>query len=409
MNILFFNRSFYPDTEATGQFLTELCEDLVSYGHNVCVIAGKSSQTNEKYKLFFVRQENHKSIEILRIGGTTFPKKYLALRIINLATYFILAFIGGFFVKSKPDVVIVQTDPPVLGLLGIFFSKWHKAKFIYSCKDLYPEVGIITGKLTNPFLNYLLKIINLFSFRLADKVICLGESMKKLIVNKGIDESKISIIHDWADTRYLYPVSNEQNPFREKYKLSNYFTVMYSGNIGLTQGLEKLIELASHFKHKREILFILIGDGVLKNKLIEDAKNLNLTNIMFLPYQSKEELKFSLSAPDVHLITSQKGLSGVIVPSKIYGILACSKPFLAWIDRDNEVAKVAQRYKSGIIVPPGNVRSMIRAVNWISNHRDLLTLMGNNGRNAAEKEFDRKVSISKFNSILSELCNSLTV
>ena len=101
MNILFFNRSFYPDTEATGQFLTELCEDLVSYGHNVCVVAGKSYHAKEQSKSFFPKRENYKSIDVLRATGTTFPKKHLILRIINLSTYFIIAFICGFKTRNS--------------------------------------------------------------------------------------------------------------------------------------------------------------------------------------------------------------------------------------------------------------------------------------------------------------------
>src|SRR3989338_32023 len=191
MNILFFNRSFYPDIEATGQFLTELCEDLTGFGHKITVIAGRSYHTNEKDKRFFIKKEEYKSIQIIRAHGTTFPKRLLLLRFINLGTYFLSAFFGGFLVRQKPDVVIAQTDPPILGLLGLFFSWWYRAKFIYACKDIYPEIGIVTGKLKNPFLNFLLDKINLLSFSQADKITCLGEDMKKRIVEKSIDDNKI--------------------------------------------------------------------------------------------------------------------------------------------------------------------------------------------------------------------------
>ncbi|MBI1857516.1 MAG: glycosyltransferase, partial [Candidatus Melainabacteria bacterium] len=200
MNILFFNRSFYPDLEATGQFLTELCEDLKKYGHNVTVIAGKSYHVKDKKKSFIVTHDEYKSISILRVLGTSFPKRFLLFRLINLGFYFLFAFIAGFCVKNKPDLVVAQTDPPVMGLLGYFFSKWYKAKFIYSYKDIYPEIGIVTGRLRNPLLNFLLDKINRFSCKNADKIICLGEDMKKIILVKNENPEKIEIVYDWADT-----------------------------------------------------------------------------------------------------------------------------------------------------------------------------------------------------------------
>lgn len=397
MNLLFFNRSFYPSVEATGQFLTELCEDLSAFGHNVTVIAGR----HEKH--FLIKRDKYKSIELIRAGGTNLPKEILLFRLINLGTYFLSAFVAGFLVRKKPDIVIAQTDPPVLGLLGIFFSRWYRAKFIYSCQDIYPEIGIITGKLTNPILTFLLKAINLFSFKKADKVICLGEDMKKIIVNKGISKDKVEIVHNWADTNVLKSVNLNENPFRLKHNLQNGFTLMYSGNIGLTQNLEKILEVAKYFKSKNNVKFLLVGDGANKNNLQKLALKAELLNVYFLSYQPKEELKYSLNAPDIHLITFQKGLAGIIVPSKIYGILACGKPFIAWIDEESEISIIARKFKCGIVVPPGDIKKMISTIEWSINNSNELVKMGENGRKASEKFFDRKISTRKFNNIVESL------
>lgn len=210
MNILFFNRSFYPDTEATGQFLTELCEDLEGYGHNISVICGRAYHPGDRKLNFYLQFDKYKQIEVLRAWGTKFLKRFLFLRLFNLSTYFLLAFFAGFLIKKKPDVVIVQTDPPVLGMLGFFFSRFYRAKFIYSCKDIYPDVGIVTGKLKNPILNFLLKHINQFSYKMADKIVCLGEDMKKKLIGKGVNQNKIYVIRDWADTKSLFPIPSEK-------------------------------------------------------------------------------------------------------------------------------------------------------------------------------------------------------
>ena len=395
MDILFFNRSFYPDTEATGQFLTELCEDLISYGHSVTVVAGHSYHVNNK-GISLIKNETYKSISIIRAYGTTFPKRLLLFRLINLGTYFLIAFICGFFVKKKPDVIIALTDPPVLGLLGILFSRFYKAKFIYSCKDIYPEVGIITGRLRNPFLNFLLEKINKISFVIADNILCLGEDMKKRIVDKGISSEKISVIHDWADTNKLYPIIRDKNPFVKKYDLKDKFIIMYSGNIGLTQDLDRIIEVAEQFKDNKELQFLLIGEGADKERLQKLVIDRSLTNIIFLPYQPKEELKYSLSAASIHLITSQQGLVGVMVQSKIYGILACGRPFIAWVDKGSEIDLIANRFKCGFSVLPGDVKGMVETIELAISVPHQLDEMGTNGRKAVIDYFDRKISSKKF-------------
>ncbi len=400
MHILFFNRSFYPDIEATGQFLTELCEDLVNNGHDVTVIAGYSYHVKNKKLKFSLSKEKHKSIQIIRAPGSRFSKRFLLFRLINLATYFLSAFIGGFFIGKKPDVVIAQTDPPVSGLLGIFFAKLYGAKFIYSCQDLYPEVGIITGRLTNPILNFLLKEINQLSFKMADKIICLGDDMKRRIIDKGVDENKIDIVYDWADLNDLYPIDKNTNPFVLKHNLQDVFTVMYSGNIGLTQCLEGIIDVANHFKTNEKIKFLIVGDGANKTNLQTLVKKQNLSNIEFLPYQPKEDLRYSLGAPDVHLISIQKGLGGVIVPSKVYGILACGKPFIAWIDKDSEVSVIANKFKCGIVISPQDINAMVYAIETLLSNSQKLKEMGQNGREAAVKYFDRKICTAKFNQII---------
>ena len=404
MNILFFNRSFYPDVESTGQLLTELCEDLTEYGHNVSVICGRSYYPGDKKFNFYLQFDKYKKVEVIRAWGTKFLKRFLFLRLLNLSTYFFLAFIAGFLVKNKPDVVIVQTDPPLLGPLGIFFSKWYKAKFVYSCQDLYPDVGIITGKLKSSFLNYLLKKINMISFKWSDCVISIGEDMKNRIIGKGIDKNKIFVIHNWADTNTLYPILPNENKFKTKYNLNNSFLVMYSGNIGFTQGLDKLVEVASRLKEKNNLRFLLVGDGADKPNLEAQVSKLELKNISFLPYQSKDELNNSLNSPDIHLITSQRGLAGIVVPSKIYGVLACGKPFIAWVDEESEINYIAKKYNCGIVVKPGNVEEMIKSLEWTLNNQSELKRMGENGRQAAVDFFDRKVSTGKFNKLIEEIC-----
>lgn len=392
MNILIFNRSFSPDIEATGQLLGELCEDLISFRHDITVICGKPYHTdNKKYSL--------EKVNVLRVWGTAFPKHILFFRLVNLGFYFLFSFFTAFFVK-RPDVIIAQTDPPLSCLLGLFFSRWYKAKFIYTVKDMHPDIGILTGKLKNPLLNFILEKSNMISYQKADKIVCIGKDMKERILKKGINDTKIEVVNDWIDIKEIYPIENNKNPFLEKNGLKNKFIVMYSGNLGLTQGLEKVIDIASHFKEKDELKFVFIGEGANKSNLQNKAKSLNLNNVVFLPYQPKDELKYSLSAANLHLITMEKGLSGVMVPSKIYGILASGRPFIGCVDSDSEIAYIANKYNCGFIINPEDKNEMTARINWCLNNRSNLEGMNKNSRKAAEEKYNRKTSTSRFNEIL---------
>lgn len=407
MNILFFNRSFYPDTEATGQFLTELCEGLTDFGHSITVVCGKSYHVDSDKKAHLVQKELYKSINILRALGTTFPKRNLFFRLLNLGTYFLNAFFAGFMMKKRPDIVIALTDPPLLGLHGIFFSFWYRAKFVYYCKDVYPDVGMITGRIRHPIYIFILQIANILSFRLANKIICIGIDMKKKIESKGIVGDKIEVVNDWADPDELYPVPYSENPFVIKHGLLDKFIVMYSGNLGLTQRLDKVIHVAEHFKDNGKIQFLFIGEGAEKESLqnLVQKKGLDKT-VRFLPYQPKEELKYSLSAASLHLITFEKGLSGVIVPSKVYGILACGQPFLASIDKESEIYSIAHKYNCGLTVEPGEYKELVTAINWAITNTDKLIEMGKNGRNAAVNFFNRKIATAKYNSIILDVSSN---
>ncbi len=396
MHILFLNRSFYPDIEATGQLTADLCEALHEKGYEVSIICGKSLHENEMED----KKGLNKKINVIRVSGTTFPKKLLFLRLINLGTYYLSAICAGFFLKKKPDIIVSQTDPPLLGLLGILFSIIYRAKFIYYCQDIYPDVGIITGRLRNPILNSILTISNMLSYKFSNKIIVIGESMKKLLIKKNIDKEKISVIHNWADMKNVQPVEKRNNPFLLTHDLEKSFVVMYSGNLGLTQNLEGVLAIAKELSDYGDIKFIFIGDGVYKSRLEKISNDNNLKNVTFLPYQNLDKIKYSLNSADIHLVPFQKGLSGVLVPSKVYNILACGKPFIGWIDSDSEISDIAKKYNCGVIATPGNVDSLRESILWAYKNKEKLDEMGKNGLKAISGNFDLETSVNRFIQVL---------
>ncbi|UCC39473.1 MAG: glycosyltransferase family 4 protein [Candidatus Aminicenantes bacterium] len=398
--LLFLNRSFYPDVEATGQFLTELCQELEK-DFEIHVICGNPLYRKVKKK-GFVHKSYYGNITIWRINNTTFPKKFFFTKFINLFSYFVPCFFWIFFLK-KMDCVIVETDPPLLASIAYVYSAIRRCPFIYYSQDIWPQVGIVTGAFSSTFIIKILKAINRFLYHRATRIIVPGQDMKKRLEEDSIPPHKVEIVENWADPGQIFPVKKENNIFLKKYSPGNKFVVMYSGNLGLSQDLENVIHLADSLKQTHEIEFVLVGEGALKDKLVNLSDSFGLKNIEFLTYQEKSDLKYSLSSAHIHLITLKKGMKGYIVPSKVYGIMAAGKPFIAAVDDGSEIQKIAEKYHCGIVVKPSNVEELKKAVLWAFHHRDQIEKMGENGRKALEDYYSKKICTQKFKKIVENI------
>jgi len=397
--ILFLNRSFWPDREATGQFLTELCDDL-SIDHEVTIVAGPSYHTDDGNSRGFRlwSREDRGKITVIRTRGTRFSKSNLAGRLVNLGTYYLLAAIVAFRLP-RPDVIVAETDPPLLGALAAVLKRRWRCRLVYNVRDLYPDIAEVTGGVRSPFLLELLRRGNDYAYERADLIVTLGHDMARRIVDKGVPTEKVVVVPDWVDCGRIHPL--DSNPFRRSF--GNKFVVMYSGNIGLSQQLDAVLEAADRLRDDDRILFALIGEGARKKWLQERASAMGLTNVSFLPYQPLENLGESLSAADLHLIPLAAGAAGCLVPSKIYGILAAGRPFIAMMEEDAEVAHLARDDRVGFVVRPGNVDALIGAIRNAVDSPEHLKQMGARARRLAEARFDRIKVTSMFGSMLSDV------
>jgi colanic acid biosynthesis glycosyl transferase WcaI len=394
--VLFLNRSFWPDREATGQFLTELCDDL-SQDHEVTVVAGPSYQAdrNDRAGFRLWARERRGRVSIIRTWGTRFSKSSLAGRLVNLGTYYLLAAIVAFRLP-RPDVIVAETDPPLLGALAAVLKRRWGCRLIYNVRDLYPDIAEVTGGVRSPFLLDLLRRGNDYAYERADLIVTLGHDMARRIVDKGVPANKVVVVPDWVDCGRIRPI--DSNPFRRSF--GDKFVVMYSGNIGLSQQLEAVLEAAARVRDDERILFAIIGEGARKKWLEERARAMELTNVIFLPYQPLENLAQSLSSADLHLIPLAPGAAGCLVPSKIYGILAAGRPFIAMMEENAEVAQIAREDGVGFVVRPGDVDALIGAIREAVDAPEHLKQMGVRARRVAEQRFDRIKVTGIFGSML---------
>ena len=394
LHISFFNRSFYPDAAATGQLLSELCESLVhEHGCRVSVVAGipllrAVGNGSKPARSHVLNHEEYRGIEIIRVWGTRFSRRRFLGRFCNYVSYFFCACYAGLRL-DRPDVVVALTDPPVIGLAAYLASRRFGAPFIMSYRDIFPEVARLMEDFQSETVNRVLLRVNRFLVQKADRVVALGQTMRqRLIEGKGADPASVVVIPDWADCSEIVPTS-KNNPFSLAHDLADKFVVMHSGNMGLSQGLETVIQTAWRLREIPDIQIVFVGDGVKKPDLEEQIQAMGLPNVRILPYQPKERLTESFATADVFIVSLKSGLAGYIVPSKLYGILAAGRPYVAAVEEDCEVSAITKQWNCGLLAKPGDPQDLADKILALYRNPPLARFFGVNARRAAF-EFDRK-------------------
>jgi glycosyltransferase involved in cell wall biosynthesis len=388
--VLVLNRSYWPDVEATGQLLTELCEELAR-GCRVTVIAGQPNHSFETGAL--PRREVRNGVEIIRVRNRRYRKTSLLSRAIGLSSYLLLS-AGCALTRPRPDVVLAESDPPLLGLLGALLRFRYRCKLVNYLQDLYPEVGLALGRLRPGPVAALLKVATQIGLRAADRVVVLGGDMRRRVLARGVGAARIAVIPNWSDTTAIRP-GPPSRALRAAWGVGDKFVVMYSGNLGLSQNLDQVLDAAERLVGE-PVAFVFVGEGASKERLQKRAAERGLSNVRFRPYAPKERLGESLGAADLHLVTLQAGLAGYIVPSKLYGILAAGRAYVAAVDADSEIAALTEAHGCGVRVPPDAPDELAAAIRRCAADPAGLERMGRAGRALGEREFDRAGAAERF-------------
>ncbi len=412
LHIAFFNRAFYPEWSATGQLLTELAEGLAhDHGCRISVITGVPQGQQaagwaapKGWRL--ITKEQLGPVTILRAKGSRFPKRNLLGRIANYLTYFGSACLAGLQLE-RPDVVVALTDPPIIGLAALLTAKRFRCPVVISYRDVFPEVTRLIDGFHNPPLEWALQQVNRILVRQANRIVALGEDMRsRLIQEKGAPPQKVAVIPDWADSALIAP-GPKRNPFSLAHGWADQFVVMHSGNMGVSQNLETLVEAAASLKDLPDLLFILIGDGVKKPSLQAQAEQFHLENVRFLPYQPKEALSDVFASADCFIVSLKEGMAGYIMPSKIYGILAAGRPYVAAVEEACDVTRITHRYQCGLLAKPADPQDLAEKIHTLYQDQSLAKRLGENARRAA-LAFDRREGVRAYFNLCSELSRAST-
>ncbi len=398
--VLFINRSYWPDAEATGQLLTELCEDLADE-FDVTVLAGQPNQNPDGQPFQASGLDRRNGVSIRRVAHTRFSKRSFAGKAANLLSYWFMAAFAALRLP-RPDMVIVETDPPILCVLGAFLRHWYGCRLVVYLQDIYPDVAVAVGKLPRGPLTAALRRLFFGIYRRADRVIVLSEEMRSLLITSGVGAARIACIPNWTDTQLVKPV-REENRFRAEHQQPGKFVVMYSGNVGLCQRLEDVIAAAAILRDRSEIQFLIVGEGALKSQLQRTVRDERLANVTFLSYQPKSRLGESLSAADLHIVPVDPRVTRYLMPSKLYGVLASETPLVAVAPAESDLAKIARDNRCGLVVPPGEPQALADAITWCVANRHESTEMGRRGRELAVAQYDRRLVTQRIANLLDAL------
>jgi glycosyltransferase involved in cell wall biosynthesis len=390
--LLVLNQYYWPGIEATAQLLTELCEAL-SEDLDVKVVTGQ---------LHGQETQPHRSVrngvEIVRVPSTSFERSKLFARASNYATYLTSALLRGLRGR-RPDVVLCMTDPPIVANIALVLARRFRVPLVVISQDVFPEIAVQLKRLENPVVMSLLRGLVGLYLRRADRIVAIGDTMRRRLEQKGAPAERMLVIPNWIDTERLGPL-DKSNHWSRSRGVDEKFVVMHSGNVGHAQDLDSLIRAGTFLRDLNDLLIMIIGTGARHAELVALAELLEVDQVQFLYYQSRAVLPQSLSAADVHVVGLAAGLAGYVVPSRLYGILAVSRPVIVAADTESETAQLVSEAGCGIVVPPGRPELLARALRDAHDGKYDLEAMGARGREWVEREADRSVAVRRYRDLL---------
>lgn len=405
--LLMYTNYFYPEVATTGQILTELAEGLSETFDVtvICEVPSYAMPLEDSYKTQKYYFEKYKGMNVLRVRVPEVNKQSKLSRVKYILSYFFNC-IGATRKVGKFDLVFTVTQPPVLGGILGTIGKWLTGgKLMYQIMDFNPEQTIAVNYAGNKLVLGAMLWYDKRSCRKSDVVVTLGRDMQETLIKRfnGQNVPNNVVINNWIDETKIYPLPAENGrvmAFRKEYGLEGKFVIMTSGNIGLYYDFENILKIMEGYKDNKDIAFVFVGDGLVKPKLQNYAKDHNLENVIFAPFQKKEDLIYSLNAADVHIVTNAKGIKGVSVPSKIYGILAVNKPVWGILERGSEAWRIIEDSGCGVLVEAGDYESMRKSLKDIVSNKNQFVEQYSTGRDYLMKYLTKEKSINAYRDAL---------
>ena len=347
--------------------LSDLAFALAEDGFNVTVVTSRLRYDDAECSL--PSKETVRGVRVRRVWTSRYGRKNLLLRSVDYLTFYLSTLLLLLRICGRADVIVAKTDPPMLSVVSAIVGVLRGSNTINWLQDVFPEVAGELGVLNKRGILFeLLRRLRNWSLRRASFNVALGQRMAECIASCGIASENIKVIPNWADGEAIAPIQRDENPLRESWAIGDRFIVGYCGNLGRAHDWEGILEAATRLEVYQELVFVIVGGGAGYSALKRGVDELCLSNVIFKPYQPRDSLRFTLSLPDVQLISLNPKLEGFVLPSKIYGILAAGKPFVFSGSDSGDISQIASEGSFGFVTHFGNGFDLSETL--LSLHRD---------------------------------------
>ena len=382
MHILLLNEYYPPDTSATAKMAAPIAETLAQR-HKVTVVAGRPSYDPDAfYPWKLLRSDLCNGVHVERVGSTAYPRHQMRRRVSNYLSYLALAVPRAQAIH--PDIVLAMTDPPIAGIVGAFVARMARCPFVYSICDLYPEMAVAGNILKPSVWTHRWEKMHRRALKQAARVIVLGDDMRERIVAKGVAPERVTVVRGGASLPSSIPDLGDPSVLKivDEIRCGFPFVVLHAGNLGFYGAWNALLGAAELLRNENTAL-VFIGDGA--NRAALQASASNSTNIRFLPFRPVEQIPHVMLAGDVHVVTVRRGLEGVVVPSKLYSILAMGRPVLVVASPSSDAARIVVESGCGLTANPDDPAAVAAAIRELRSDPSRLALMGRRAREVAGK------------------------
>lgn len=396
-NVRIFNIFFHPDHSAVSQLMSDVAFHLAGAGHRVEVMTSRATY-NGNGRLG--KKDRVRGVEIRRVWGPSLGKGNNLTRLADQLVYSLGATLRGFLAR-RADTVVVLTDPPFYPAVAALMGRLRRERVVMVLMDVFPDIPVRSGLLLpgSP-IHRIWRRITRWALARSDHVIVLGRCMRDVALAYGVQEERITIIHNWADESKIRPLAPDENPFRAAHGLEDAFVVLYSGNMGVLHRFETVLEAARRLRRRKDIVFVFIGDGARRQEIESFRARHSLDSIRILPYQPRHTLPHTLSAGDVHFVSLRGGFEGLSVPSKAYGILAAGRPTIFEGPAESEIAMMLSETGAGALVREGDVDGLVSALLSYRDDPDRRERSGKAARAAAERSFSMGEALRRYEAVI---------
>jgi glycosyltransferase involved in cell wall biosynthesis len=411
MHVLILNQTFYPDVAATAQLMWDLARHLAGGGHRVTAVASRYRYGTDQ--AIPVARETVEGVEIRRVRGTGFGKGSslgAVGRLSDFASFYAAAAVELTRVEPPPDVILALTSPPMVASLAAVRKQFAaradggRVRFVYHVMDLYPDVLAAAGSLpTRHPLARAMAAATAHTLAEADAVIALGRDMKRRILDgygRHVAADDVHVVTPWADGSALRPTPRCENRLARELGLHETFNVVYSGNLGVAHDVDTLVAAIDRTRDDAGLRWVFIGGGQRFDVLAQRSRADAWTHVRFLPFQERAALNESLNLADVHLVSQLPAFTGVVVPSKLFGVLAVGRPAIMVGPADAEGSLILNEHDAGVVVANGDAGALVAAVRRLRDEPETRAAMGRRGRAAFERLYDKTIACRRIEAIL---------